>query len=404
MWMQKIVSFVSQSTGSIVKMLKGSPIGRGAFATVFQLLEFTKEPTGLVGKEIQLNLPERRFNRKDRLLSAINELTILKKLGRLKGYGRKEHSFLIVTKNIEGRVAYIFESNKEYIQWLCFRELRALHRKNIAHLDPHLGNFIISPYAPFCAQAIDFGLSQEATFINCGLDFFLFYRFNHLSLKKISKFYFYDLKDYIKEHCAQISYHFFILILIVGMSLYGFEEMSEILQITQEVFMTLLITQLGKEINSSAIDRVFERILAKYTKFSFSMIQNISALFFATRSFFSLYFMSLQVEYHWQHCGLLIQKMVGALTNQSPALCLKNVISPPSMHTVLLSYTLIQGGKTLPNLAQSRFMPEWALTAKADLLFQFRPLLSDRLLKKSQELSCMAAKAVEIGSKRLFRR
>lgn len=162
--------YVSQRTGLYTVFHLGERIGEGRSGAVYKVWSTRGPEKNIVCKvintaELHPRLQELGITLKEKLNDTLKEIRILHQRGWLEGYTRQGDVFYIFMKNIEGCSVSFTDLNQKKS---CFSAMRDCHRKNIAHGDIQEGNFIYSFKKK--VRAIDFGRSQEATFINIFLD------------------------------------------------------------------------------------------------------------------------------------------------------------------------------------------------------------------------------------------
>lgn len=173
--------YVSQSTGLYTTINRSVFLGKGSFGSAYELYDNNRHSTGFVCKTVQIqSIPHLyvQLTKKDSLRNTIDEISTLETMGLLEGYARQDDTFFIVMKKVEGIEPNIHLLNEDSI-YSSFNALRDCHRKNITHYDGHSGNFLIDPKTQK-TQAIDFGQSRDASFVNIIFDTGLFFLKNNL--------------------------------------------------------------------------------------------------------------------------------------------------------------------------------------------------------------------------------
>lgn len=206
---------------------KGAVLGTGTFAVVYALNINGKE-TNWVCKEIALNHPKARrhcflgnlnYKRNYRYFEAINEINGLYQQGLLVGYELKKDTFYIVTKKINGSLLSLAEKNvlkPGKLYYKAYQQLKKFHRKGYVHLDPHSGNFIVSPHKPHKVSLIDFSRSQTSSYFGRLIDYKLFFSDLPQNYSMVD-FYIREKREYLQNHkitsiLGLLSWPLFIMI------------------------------------------------------------------------------------------------------------------------------------------------------------------------------------------------
>lgn len=372
-----MISFTSQATGTTLRLDKGSFLGRGEYGDTYELCR-NGCSAGLVCKEITISLGNQRkswVTRKARLQSVINELKYLTKLNLLEGYRRERNTFFIIMKKMEGKVADESSLDHDDRIFACYKELKNLHRKNIAHMDCHFGNFIISERFPFQAQAIDFGSSKEATYLNSVMDFYALCYHEKAIFSTLVKYYVVDMVTYAWSHKFETVQNLLMMGAVTLAAIYGIPVLMISHLMVQEFLLALLIHQLGKEISSAGLNTLIGELIFKKTHLSPQTVMKITDVLYIAQSCLSFYLMHCNLIYHWAQSGPFINQTLALITNRSWKAIFSNLSLPALTHTALMYYPISLMMNVLEDISQKHLLPECLLKAKTDLMYSYLPRL-----------------------------
>lgn len=163
------MQYTSYQTGLYTQINLGSKLGEGVFGSAYRLQDNDGSPNALVCKVIKVQArPDVKMTEREVLKATLNELNALEKMNALQGYAREGDTFYFIMKYVEGfHPCFYLQEQRQ----AGFSALRDCHRKNVTHFDCHNQNFI---YKDGKAQAIDFGMSQDATLVNILADVYMF--------------------------------------------------------------------------------------------------------------------------------------------------------------------------------------------------------------------------------------
>lgn len=417
------IQYVSQSTGLHTSHHLGPLLGKGMFGFAFELHDDKNKPTGFVCKTVRIQAVEsEKISERDSLRSTINEIHSLKTMGLLEGYTRKDDTFYIVMKKIEGNEPDI---NNEDLIHSSFNALRNCHRKNITHYDGHSGNFITNQKTGKTI-AIDFGQSRDASFTNIIFDTWLFLLKNQLqdnstlnTVKTTLKLFFVDYITYFRQNKLEAASN---IIWWVGL-IYGASYGIPVLMIPNHLFYDYLkskvMFQLFLEVRSIGLLRwEFPAFFSKHVMneiifnklLETSLFQNIMKPFYLV----ALKLPYLQLQNFYETNTQLVKSLWSAFiknnikdnataivetVTSAPAsinydsnkqlfenfyelLNKQNIaeaLSSPTTNTCFqaaLLYHPIKAGLTFINDAViNPLQPEFVAKARADLYFQHHPKL-----------------------------
>ena len=357
------LSYISQQTGEVIKVRTGKKLGKGQYGEVFTLLDENNQELDLVCKAVEMVEGKKGFwgfrvSTRRILLEVRNELKFLRKQNLLTGYQRKENIFFIVMKKVPGEAI----TEKGYEE-ACFKALRVLHRQNIAHLDPHPGNFLLfKTPTQVTATAIDFGKVQEADYSQIARGLWAFCKIQQVSFKKLLKLFAAEMKEYALENKQKFVYEILIKGALFLSAIYGLPAVGVLHLLVGEFLNALFIYQLDKELQGEAIN--------SFILGSFRPHQGRRWLEIAKQCL-SLYLLYSQFMYHGMKLknGLeIVEKIaVGSQWQRifsylDPALLL---------HSHLLYLSVSRLITNLTAYFDKEIAPEWWLTAKTDLCFKY---------------------------------
>ncbi len=372
------MKYISQSTGLYTDLNFGDKLGKGKFGTVYQLLDNAKSPTNLVCKYIEIKtLSNASLTRKQVLRTTINEIHALKKMGLLEGYLRVENAFCIIMKKIKGTYPDIYDIESAQPS---FNAMRDCHRKNIVHFDTHTGNFLQrkKKTQEIKSTAIDFGLSQNASFFNIFLDsyFYIGRQLKNPDYRSfLPKLFIQDFLHYIKKNSLEVLMTIAWWSTLIYGTLYGIPTLNLPHQYFYEYLKSKIYYQAFLELRSiGLIYDIFAALLLKpfiNNEIYKSLIHHRYNPF--KYIFKPFYLLSLYFPYtHLKNFGE------------------QNSVTPSSdiftcFQTALLYYPLKAGVEFIHNAVIHPLEPETITYAKADLYFQYNPMLYIKAAMRSSE-------------------
>ncbi|MGE3318296.1 MAG: AarF/UbiB family protein, partial [Candidatus Berkiella sp.] len=229
-------------------------IEEGSFGKVF-LVDSPAYKETLIGKTIDLE--GRGFNIQyspfHLLRSTYREIAYLQQLDLLVGYQHdKEHKkMLIIMKHLPGVPEFRVKKNKRLAEFASFCALRDLHRKGIAHMDPHQYNFIYDEKTE-TAHAIDFGLAQDSGPFRQLRDFEQFLKLRRAppsftssegreTIAHFIDLYCTELKDYILAHRYETAQHVFCYAAVIIAALSGASVLGVASLLAQELIKATVL-------------------------------------------------------------------------------------------------------------------------------------------------------------------
>lgn len=359
-----------------VQLQKGRELGSGNYGRVYALLTANSEDTGLVCKEVDLDtdISWIHIERESKFDRTLNEIKVLNQLGYLEGYERDGNVFFIIMKKIEGVPGSVLPSPNN-LDKLCFEAIRELHRKGIVHFDSNFSNYIIS--SQNSAKAIDFNFSDDATYINMGVDIYaLSLRFGlSFNFRKIVRFYVDDMVKYALEHKFEIAQNLLIIGAVILGAIYGVPALAITHIMVQEFLYTLLINQMGKELTCKGLDILTMLFLRDKEWFrQYVSVQHLENTLSIARSCLSLYLMYCNLAYHWDKSGAFFKNILNFKSNNGLSVFL-DVSSETLIHSSLMYYPIIQILARLNKLCDCYVLPEVVLKYKTDLLYKYNPII-----------------------------
>lgn len=239
-------------------------IGRGSFGTVYSVKSGDyKAP--LVCKEIDLNGKNDyvHYSHFNLLRSTYREIDYLKQLGLLVGYqhDKTNHKMLIVMNYVPGIEEYdVTQKLKRLAEFSSFCALRKLHRKGIAHMDPHSGNFLYDEKNER-AEVLDFGHAQDAHFFRQLRDYYVFLKIRRAAPSFLNKegratlwyfvdFYCTELKDYIKTHRYEAAKTLFSYAVVIIAALCGASVLGVASILAQELLKAAILPSLSQALEA----------------------------------------------------------------------------------------------------------------------------------------------------------
>ncbi len=383
------MKYISQRTGLYVDLNLGEKLGKGVSGKVYQLLDNNNVATNFVCKYIEIKpLPQVNQTRKEVLRSTINEIHALKKMDLLEGYFRNGNEFCIIMKKIKGTYPNIDDIESAQPS---FNAMRDCHRKNIAHFDTHTRNFLqrVKKNQQIKSTAIDFGLSQNATFFNIFLDSF-FYLGRQLKEPDyrafLRKLFMQDLLHYIKNNIVEALMTITWWSLLIYGTLYGIPAFNLPHQYFYEYLKAKLYYQAFLELRSvGLIYDIFAKLLLKhfidnetlYKKFVDNPFKPFKYIF---KPFYllGLYFPYTHLKDFWQIITQGNHSIPHIPVTASPGIF-------SCFQTALLYYPLKAGVEFIQDTVIHPLEPEALTLAKADLHFQYHPMLYIKAAMHSPE-------------------
>lgn len=186
------------------------------------------------------------------------EIAYLKQLDLLVGYQHDIHNkkMLIIMKHLPGVREYdVAPKTQRLAQFASFCALRDLHRKGIAHMDPHAYNFLYDE-KDNKSYALDFGFSQDAQFFRQLRDFHQFLELRRAPPSFLSKegratlwyfvdFYLTELKDHILAHRYETAKTVFCYSAVMIAALSGVSVLGAVSLLAQELIKATLLSSLS---------------------------------------------------------------------------------------------------------------------------------------------------------------
>jgi serine/threonine protein kinase len=134
-------------------------------------------------------------------------------------------------------------------EYASFCALRDCHRKGIAHMDPHEGNFLYDKITNH-AVAIDFGLAQDHSLFREFRDLYIFSNLRkitgHATLFYLIDFYCKELKEYILAHRYQTAKTFVIYAAVIGAALCGASTLGMVSILAQTLINAMLLQRVSE--------------------------------------------------------------------------------------------------------------------------------------------------------------
>lgn len=235
-------------------------LGSGSFGSAY-LVNNIHHPQTLVCKIVNLEGMSKNFHFSHHQLLRLTyrEIAYLQKLDMLVGYHHDiaNQHIIILMKYIPGPTEC--DLNKDVLckaEFASFAALRQLHRKGIAHMDPHESNFIYD-YALGKAQAVDFGLAQDYQRFRGLRDIYIFLKkrnnscnlFTERGLDSISSmlyFYCLELKNYILTHRLECAKTLFCYAAVVIAALSGTSVIGVASLIAEQLICVELLQMLSE--------------------------------------------------------------------------------------------------------------------------------------------------------------
>lgn len=422
--------YVSQSTGLYTAIVnQGTLLGKGGFGCVYRMLDEVSRETEFVFKTVQIQaVKEAKMSKRDVLRDTINEIHALKAMKLLEGYARKDDTFYIIMKKVKGNEPDIQIENQNSIH-NSFNALRDCHRQDITHFDSHSGNFITDPHTSK-TTAIDFGQSNNATFINILLDTWMFLVKNELrddsgfnTLALSLKLFMVDYLTYVRQNKIEVLNNIIWWSGLIYGAIYGIPALMLPNHFFYDYLKSRFIFQSFLELRSIALLRW--EIPAAFsthfmTKNTFKKLLDSSVGVFLFKAIMKpVYFVALelpriQLKAFYEANTKLVEKLWAALTKNKVAdnaaavvetiktaqasisydtnkqlldnfyeLLTKekitSMLTAPTTHTCFqaaLLYHPIKAGLTFINDAViNPLQPEFVAKARADLYFQHHPML-----------------------------
>lgn len=424
------IQYVSQSTGLRTPISRYACfLGKGAFGSAYELYNQNGVSTGFVCKTVEVKpVDDIKASKRDILRDTINEIHTLKTMGLLEGYARKDDTFYIIMKKVNGREANISSWDQDSTQ-SSFNALRDCHRQDITHFDGHSGNFITDTHTSK-TTAIDFGQSNNATFINILLDTWIFLFKNNLrdnsafnTLALSLKLFMVDYLTYVSQNKIEVLINIIWWSGLIYGAIYGIPALMQPNHFFYDYLKSRFIFQSFLELRSIALLRW--EIPAAFsthfmTKNTFKKLLDSSVGVFLFKAIMKpVYFVALelprsQLKAFHEANTKLVEKLWAALTKNKVAdnaaavvetiktaqasigydtnkellenfyeLLTKekitSMLTAPTTHTCFqaaLLYHPIKAGLTFINDAViNPPQPEFVAKARADLYFQHHPML-----------------------------
>lgn len=366
-----MITFTSLSSGASEEFFEGKLLGEGQFGRVFALVDKSNLETDFVCKKMDISCPDTgprasTFTKRERLLYTLNEIRILERAGLLAGYSRTDDTFVIVMKRIEGISGEEFNNDRA---WYLYCALRELHRKNIAHMDCHPPNYIVSnPEGNFPkAHAIDFYFSLDATYTNACLDTFQFFMFQNIrSFKLVLKFYVAEMLKHANEHRFVTCQQILLMGALILAGIYGIPALAITHMMVREFISSLIINQLGKEISSKGIPHLLAFLIMR-KKSDLRLGINIAHLLHIIQGSLSLYLAYSQLSYHFLKSGSFVNHLFNI--NKGWHYIFANLTPEILLHTGLMCNPILQIIKSLTELSEEFIIPTTLLMKKSDLFW-----------------------------------
>ena len=357
-----MISFVSQSTGETINLEKGEMVGEGTFSEVYSLKNQGSE-TNLVCKEIKLLHPkdtgffgEHQYRPSYRLYVATNELKQLHNLGLLVGYQQKDDVFYIIMKKIDGTVLGALNNHNnsadtDEIFYRAFKKLKKLHRLGYAHLDAHVGNFMISTGERGKVSLFDFSRTQSASWIGSFADYMIFIPY----IPNPSLFFNYYMREILghaKKHKIQVTTEIFIYTFMAASSVYGVPPLA----IEPHMIQRILLSHVFQKIADSL----------KFARFMGTGPLHIASLALS----------SLVAYSDWNH---------GPSKLMNEEKWLYNPIA--YLNSAQLITRISKLCETTSEVLDDYILPAFVVKKKTDLLFKYVYPTSARWVTKAQEMT-----------------
>jgi tRNA A-37 threonylcarbamoyl transferase component Bud32 len=378
----KCMQYTSYQIGLYTQINFGLKLGEGGFGSAYRLNDDNGNPNELVCKVIEVKpYPLMKMSKHDVLKATLNELNALEKMGALQGYAREGDTFYFIMKYVEGfHPCFYFEEQQQ----AGFSALRDCHRKNVTHFDCHTQNFI---YKDGKAQAIDFGMSQDATLVNILADVYMFIVCALESRKPFRLFlnlFTKDCENYLRDNKLDIL----SAMLWWGTILYGAQYGLPSLMLPNQIFYEFLkakaLYQVFAELRSLALlRRDFVAKLFSVMNISFSSQIIEGAIF--KYLFKPIYICALMIPYSqinqfYQSNAKFVMGLWRTLSNGFGLTRdhLKSLFMATPTCTVgqaaLLYYPAKASISALNDLVGA-IEPEIMTKARGDLYFQYHPSL-----------------------------
>lgn len=371
-----MLSLSLSSSKTKESFFENQELGRGELGRVYSLLDKDKNPTNLVCKEVNIRQGtgwalKDFLSPSERLQFTLNELRNLKKLGLLLGYKRKDDTFYIIMKKIDGVSAYK-SNHPEKVQHM-FNALRSLHRKGVAHLDSHSGNFMVNETpltadSPLEVHPIDFNLAEEATYINTALDNLIFFKMSGTSLKSAISFYIAEMTKYALENKVATCQQVLILAALCLSSIYGIPALAITHLMVKEFISAMLMRQFAKEISSKGLEYFVYYLLERKVPDKRTLV-NLIHVISLIKSCLSVYLMYSQFLYHLNKSEILRLLSLDKINGWSSIF--KNIRPEQIVDIGLMFFPIIDIISNIDKIIEEHVLTESLVKKKCDLLFKF---------------------------------
>jgi len=339
-------------------------MGQGAYAKIYTLKTPDEKKTKFIAKSYQFNEETRDLSRY--YSSFYNEYVALSRLNRLRGIQHEKNQVLFIYEKQRGENAK--NSAVKNKNWLCFKALRELHRKQIAHMDPHSENFIIHKNQQH-ATVIDFGLSQEAGWLNCTLDGYYFFRSRNLTNPTMFNFFAAELTQYYSKHKLSL-----ILSLLGGgfifvASSYGIPFLGIAPTLFEALSNTMFMGTIIEELLSKGAEHLFAFTLSQLS-FSVESTRKSVVVFHYMKSAFALFYLSQSTFTNGAHMisACLCLGNLRALTNFT---AIAHSTLSIAMHGLCFYFPLQQIFHTTRKFLTDTSMPACVLKKQNQMLIKF---------------------------------
>lgn len=238
---QKVLPF------AVKEQMEEGCFGKVSLATTPSYQEqFIAKTIDLVGKSEHIHhLPHQL------LRSTYREIAYLKQLDLLIGYQHDvaNKKMIIIMKLLPGIPEFrVPPKTKRLAEFASFCALRQLHRKGIAHMDPHEYNFLFDEKTEK-AQTIDFGSSQDAQIFRQIRDFYQFLILrrnkNQDKIGYFIDFYCTELKDHILANRFETAKTLFCYAAVIIAALSGVSVLGIASLLAQELIKATVLPSLS---------------------------------------------------------------------------------------------------------------------------------------------------------------